>query len=181
MYSSCFVVDYMNMASKKKNMYYKHLNRRRVRSEMQIKSEVKGTQVAASTQKNHSMLARLQEPEAGAHMWEKNSSTGLTWLNYHPNFMNILKCVARTTNIVDRFKCVGVCVSMYQHLGKYHHFQQCGWALLFYCFLPNSDKTFISFKITTQIFPTFLPSASCDAHLFIFFCVVLFFSLFSCK
>lgn len=103
----------MNMASKKKNMYYKHLNRRRVRSEMQIKSEVKGTQVAASTQKNHSMLARLQEPEAGAHMWEKNSSTGLTWLNYHPNFMNILKCVARTTNIVDRFKCVGVCVCVY--------------------------------------------------------------------
>lgn len=139
--------------------------------EIQIKSDKKGTQVALSSKRK---ITRARNVYTHYTHVGKNcgssSSTGLTWLNYHPNFMNILKCFAWTTNTCDRSKYVCVCV---KHLRKYHHFQQCGWALLFYCRPPNSDKTFVSLKITAQLFPLFLPCV-CAMHIYLY----IFFGLF---
>lgn len=92
---------------------------------------------------------------------KKNSGTGLTWLNYHPNFMNILKCVARTTNIFDRPKCINISENIIIFSSVV------GSSLLLFL-MPNSDKTFVFLKITEHVFPLFCPPFV-YAHLFIFF------------
>lgn len=83
--------------------------------EIQIKSDKKGTQVALSSKRKITRARNVYThyTHVGKNCGSSSSSTGLTWLNYHPNFMNILKWFARTMNTCDRLEyvCVILCVS----------------------------------------------------------------------
>lgn len=146
--------------------------------EIQIKSDKKGTQVALSSKRKITVCWPVYKSPKCVHtlhtcgkkLWrQQQQQHRFDMAQLSPEFHEYFKVVCSN---YEHLRSLGVCVCntlCIQHLKEYHHFQQCGWALLFYCRPPNSDKTFVSLKITAQLFPLFCPAFLRCTFIYIFF------------